>query len=262
LSKIITATILFILGIISFVQSCKKKNPSQKLSKGAMMRHWMIYFPLHKIFIRSRTEMSIVVPFCIGMLTGIMTSSLGGGTSVLIAPILTYLIGRSGAVVTGTALLAGFGINGVVAILHSLDHNPPDFMLVLILCISGTIGSYLGTAISYKLPKIYLKIAGSFVIMFIAIKFFLEIFPTPHLSSKKEEITFAIKPQNFLENSNKTQSPIIEKISEYAHDHTFEYSIALIAITLTSALIFNIIFHLISQKWRYIQEKKRKNLEE
>ena len=84
---IIYVVVLGSLGIAFIIQNIKALTRKNTHHKAVMMRHWMIYFPWHRIFMRSRTEMSILVPIGVGMMTGLLTSTLGGGNSLFMMPI-------------------------------------------------------------------------------------------------------------------------------------------------------------------------------
>ena len=254
LSKILTASVLLILGTQSLAE-----KPLHKTPKGAMMRHWMIYFPWHKIFIRSRTEMSVLIPFCVGLGTGVMTSSLGGGNSLFIAPILTYLIGRTSAAVTGTALLAGFGINTVVAILHAVNNSPADFILVMFLFLSGTAGSQLGTMVSYKIRRSYLSVAGSLVIFFISFKFFVDLYKNNwkivNIVPQKNATIF--DSPEYLHYMQDLFTPWIVEASCYAQSHPFEYVVFLITSIVATVYLSNTILCFVVENWQVMIKKRR-----
>jgi uncharacterized membrane protein YfcA len=173
---IIYVVVLGGLGTSFIVQNIKALTRKNTHTKAVMMRHWMIYFPWHRIFMRSRTEMSILVPIGVGMMTGVLTSTLGGGNSLFMMPIVAYLIGRTSPVVSGTTLLAGFAITAVVALVHGFKSEPCDIVLVALLLIGSTIGSQIGVRTGYAVPRPYLGLLGGFVILLIGAKFTYDLF--------------------------------------------------------------------------------------
>lgn len=168
LVNVIVLTSLATLFLIQNIFSLFKKPNSDK---NVTMRYWMIYFPWHRIFIRSRTEISILIPILVGFVTGLLTSTLGGGNSLFMMPILSYLIGRVTPVVQGTTFFAGFVITTLVTLIHCLTHSPFDLLLVLFLLIGGTFGSRMGILLSYLLPRQYLGLIGAAVIYSISARF-------------------------------------------------------------------------------------------
>lgn len=173
--------ILLIFGIIMLVQSFKgwKRSDSAKHLKSVSMRRWMIYLPFHKIFVRSRTEMSILIPIFVGFLAGILVSSLGGGNNLFMAPIITYLIGRISPVVNGTTALVGCVITAVIALVYSQSNYCCDMFFVLLLFAGAAFGSWIGVKLTYRLPRYYLYAMGSLVVFLMASR---QIFKLVHHS--------------------------------------------------------------------------------
>lgn len=167
----VNVIVLTSLATLLFVQNLRSLLRPANVDKSITMRHWMIYFPWHKIFIRSRTEISILIPILIGFGTGLLTSTLGGGNSLFMMPIISYLIGRVTPVVKGTTLFAGFIITTVATVIHCYNHSPFDLLLVFFLLIGGTFGSRMGVLLSYFLPRQYLGLLGAGVIYLISAKF-------------------------------------------------------------------------------------------
>ncbi len=244
--KIIVFLVLVICSIVTFVQS---QLPTQKrVEKGAMMRRWMIYFPWHKIFLRSRVEMSILVPVGVGFFTGMVTTSLGGGNSLLIAPILTYLLARTSPVVSGTSLLAGFGINVVATFIASLGHSPVDFILLPILVISSVIGSVIGARLAYKFRSKILRVIGALLLMAIATKMYFELQLVNWQTTANGE-TYAHKfPSVIKKITAMPDQHWMLPIAQYAHDSPMEYTI----ITLVSVTIFATVIQFLMNRieWR------------
>lgn len=251
ISKIATVLVLTILSLFTLRQGLKNLNPViNKQEKGAMMRHWMIYFPFHKIFTRSRTEMSILIPLGVGFFTGIMTSSLGGGTAFLITPILTYLIGRTTRVVAGTSLLAACGINICITILHGINYVPADFVLLTILLIGGTIGSLIGVRLSYYIPKAYSGLIGGIVLLMISIKFIYDL----HLSGWQRSHQYGHFDTNFVNIlANLQVSPErswMIPIIKIAYNHPVAYTVVGICCVIFLVTIVQMTLYKIHLKWR------------
>jgi uncharacterized membrane protein YfcA len=167
---IVYAVVLVVLGVTVLVQSIKAwhDESGKKYAYGVMMRRWMLYLPFHKIFVRSRTEMSVIIPIFVGFVTGILVSSLGGGENLLMAPVITYLIGRVSSVVNGTTALAGCAITGMVAIIYACSNYCCDIEFVMILFMGATIGSWLGVTLSYNMRRCYVNMLASAAIFLMA----------------------------------------------------------------------------------------------
>lgn len=230
--KITVFIVLIISSIITLIQS--KNTTADKPEKGAMMRRWMIYFPWHKIFLRSRVEMSILVPIGVGFFTGTVTTSLGGGNSLLIAPILVYLLGRGSPVVSGTSLLAGFGINIVVTFVASVGRAPVDFVLLAILSVSGVFGSIIGVKLAYKFNQKTLRTIAALVLMAVAIKMYFELKMVNWQNTSKGQHFYTKFPEVLEKIKNSPDEAWLLPVAKYAHDFPMEYTI----LTLISVSVF------------------------
>jgi uncharacterized membrane protein YfcA len=111
----------------------------------------------------------------LGGISGFLTAILGGGTTLIMVPALTYIIARSSLVVSGTTLLAGFLITVFVCFLHSHE-APYDPEILLGLLLGSVMGSRLGVHFSYRINIRYLNILRSFIFLFVFIKFVGEKF--------------------------------------------------------------------------------------
>jgi uncharacterized membrane protein YfcA len=240
--RITIAILISFLGILMLVQNIQalKKIPvSQPRESGASMRHWMIYFPFHRIFIRSRVEMSVLVPAGVGLLTGFLTSTLGGATNVFIAPILTYLIGRVSSSVMGTALLAGMGIKFLIIVISSFQGMCADFVLTSLLIIGGAIGIFIGTRISYRVRRPYLGILGSGVIFIICIKMWSSLYlsdwrSVPDLSIKAHDLNDVIQSVQVSR-----YDYWVKSILQFAQENRFEYTVMVLILFIILSLLLN-----------------------
>ncbi|MDR1476277.1 MAG: sulfite exporter TauE/SafE family protein [Holosporales bacterium] len=218
----IYATVLVILGITMLVQSIKawREGMGRKYADGVMMRRWMLYLPLHKIFVRSRTEMSVTIPIFVGFVAGVLVSYLGGGENLLMAPVITYLIGRVSSVVNGTTALAGCVIASLVAMIYACSNYCCDIEFVMILFAGATLGSWLGVKLSYNVRRCYVTSLASITIFLMASR---QIFKLINNS-----LTPILAPQIPARNSF---------FADIAHDTPMLYTITCIFLVTITALI-------------------------
>lgn len=165
-------TILMLLGGMMIVQNILAALRPKPKNKHVTMREWMIYIPWHRIFVRSRVEISVIIPVSVGFLIGMLTTTLGGGGNLFIVPILSYLIGRSSAVVTGTSLLAAASISMVVILIQTTNSALGDVVLVGLLLIGSFVGSQIALAVRPWLPRLWPAILGGITVALIGFRFF------------------------------------------------------------------------------------------
>ncbi|MDR1609491.1 MAG: sulfite exporter TauE/SafE family protein [Holosporales bacterium] len=145
-------TVLVIVGIVMLSQSISEwRNGSEKQHrKGVLMRRWMLYLPFHRIFARSRSEMSILIPIFVGFLAGVLVAALGGGSNLFMVPIITYLIGRISPVVNGTTSVVSSAITVVITLIYSRSGYCCDIIYVLLLFAGAAFGSMIGVKLTYN----------------------------------------------------------------------------------------------------------------
>jgi uncharacterized membrane protein YfcA len=246
---IVYAVVLSVLGFAMLMQNIKSLTKTKSNQKAVMMRHWMIYIPFHRIFTRSRTEMSVLVPLGVGVMTGMLTSTLGGGNSLFMMPIVGYLIGRTSPVVAGTTLLAGFAITAAVTLVHGLKSEPFDIFLVLILLFGSTIGSQIGVRSSYSLPRPYLGLLGGIVILLISSKFIYDLFkPDVRINTMTEIVTPA---DPLINDVSSIVNPWTEAFLHFFQKAPFLYVLSgILGVILISMLIENLLHRVTGFKRR------------
>lgn len=173
--------ILLIFGFVMLFQSFKewRHGKSRKYKQSVSMKRWMLYLPFHKVFVRSRAEMSVLIPIFVGFFAGLLVSSLGGGNNLFMAPIITYLIGRISPVANGTTALAGSVITTIIALVYSTNGFCCDMFFVLLLFAGASFGSWVGVRLTYKVHRYYIYAVGAVVVFLMASR---QIFKLAHNS--------------------------------------------------------------------------------
>ncbi|MDR0640768.1 MAG: sulfite exporter TauE/SafE family protein [Holosporales bacterium] len=219
----IYSVVLIVLGTTLCVQSIKewRKGDGRKYSSGIIMRRWMLYLPFHRIFARSRTEMSVLIPIFVGFLAGVLVSALGGGDNLLMAPIITYLIGRISPVVNGTAALVGCVVTGIVSLIYACGGYCCDLAFVMILFTGTAIGSWFGVRLTYSMRRCYVNTLASVVIFLMAGR---QIFKLMHASLPRTTVAFHSIHQSFL--------------AGIAHANPIMYTWTCIVVVTIMALVF------------------------
>ncbi|MDR2666884.1 MAG: sulfite exporter TauE/SafE family protein [Holosporales bacterium] len=164
--------ILTILGTVMLFQSMKehKAKGFKKHTKNVLMKRWMLHLPFHKIFVRSRAEMSILIPILIGFLAGLVSAAIGGGVNLLMAPAIIYLIGRVSPVVYGTTAIVGCAITTVIVIIYSANNYCCNIFFVVLLFTGSACGSIFGIRLSYALHRCYTYFISAIVVFLMAIR--------------------------------------------------------------------------------------------
>lgn len=239
--NIIYLVILTIVGITMFIVHMRMLRVPKKKKATVTMKRWMIHLPAHRVFLRSRVEVSLLIPLGIGIVTGLLTTLLGGAVSMIIMPAVSYLIGRSSPVIAGTSRLASFAIAIVVALIQSWHFAVADWVLVSLLLIGSTIGSYWGRRFSAHVPQAYLGIGGAIAILILATQFLYSLFipsqviaPTLKLNLSALEYLKSLVP--FAQGSQKS-------MLELAISHPLYYTwMSIIGVTTLSFIFYKIFY--------------------
>lgn len=214
-----------ILGLLSFVYLFVNARflmiPRKKRST-ITMKEWMIYLPFHRVFTRSRVEMSILLPLLIGISTGLLTTILGGGISMIVMPVVAYLIDRDSNVIAGTARLASFSITVVVALIQGWHHAVADWTLVLILFTGGWIGGFWGRKFTNFVPQSYLGIAGGVALFMLSIQFFYCLYHSGHTIAPSLKVNLSTVQS--LENTLSTATGWNTSLLEFALNAPVQYT--------------------------------------
>ena len=82
-------------------------------------RGWFHGLPFRIKFRRSKLYISIIPPFFISFLIGILASILGVGGGFILVPAMIYILGMSTQVVIGTSLMQVLFVSIVSTIMHA-----------------------------------------------------------------------------------------------------------------------------------------------
>ncbi|CAO5676751.1 MAG: hypothetical protein NEHIOOID_00690 [Holosporales bacterium] len=209
--RAISGVVLIILSLAMFYQTIKSFLSDHGNTRSVTMKRWMIYIPFHRVFARSRTEISILVPLSVGYLTGILTISLGGGVNVMMMPFLTYLIGRVSPCIAGTNFFVSFIITLTITAIHSLGTAPVDMILVVIMTITCSIGSKFGAKVVHYFPGQIVNLVGASIVLFLGGKTLSDVISLKH---KKQKIILDNGVRHYLNDLTQSSDQCMGKFSK------------------------------------------------
>ncbi|CAO5675249.1 MAG: hypothetical protein HEEMFOPI_00201 [Holosporales bacterium] len=236
--RIVCSFVLICLSLIMFYQTIKNLLSDTQKDRSVTMKKWMIYIPFHRVFLRSRTEISVLVPLIVGFITGILTISLGGGVNVMMMPILTYLIGRVSPCVAGTSFFVAFIICFSITLLHGIGTAPVDLYLVVFLSLSTSIGSKIGVWASRYCSKSVIGLLGAVIVLFLGIKTLLDVIKQ---QTRRPKIVLNNGVSHYIKELTETMPNDIgwlaKKILLFAHSDIASYSAFCVFISILIAFI-------------------------
>ncbi len=109
---------------------------------------------------------TIVIILLVGLVSGLVSGTMGVGGGVVLIPAMIYILGMSQKTAQGTSLaLMAFPVF-VVAAYNYWKEGYVDFKVVLLMLVTFVLGSYFGSKLAIQLPEKVLKqIFGGFLLM-------------------------------------------------------------------------------------------------
>lgn len=107
--------------------------------------------PLQTEFSRSGVRQSILLPFLLCLVVGIMTAFMGVGGGFMLVPAMVYLLRMPAHVAVGTSLFQVLFTCMGATIMQSASNHSVDVVLALVIAAGSTIGAQLGARLSRRL---------------------------------------------------------------------------------------------------------------
>ena len=151
---LIAVTYILMLGLVGggmMVDSVRKLRSGAVAAKahrpgrfGGLLKKlpWQVDFP------RSRVRHSVLVPFFLCMLVGILAAIMGVGGGFIMVPMMVYLLRMPAHVAVGTSLFQILFTCSGVTIMQSVRNQTVDVMLALLVALGSTVGAQVGARVS------------------------------------------------------------------------------------------------------------------
>ncbi|WP_142849163.1 sulfite exporter TauE/SafE family protein [Telmatospirillum sp. J64-1] len=175
---------LGIIGGLMLIESVQRLRKDRKLGAGGARRKlhqhtWIHGLPLKMRFRRSKLYISAILPFCIGLLVGILTAIMGVGGGFVMVPAMIYLLGMPTSVVVGTSLFQIIFVTANTTFLQATVNQTVDVVLALLLLIGGVVGAQFGARAGMRLRGEQLRILLALIVLGVCINLFFELILTP-----------------------------------------------------------------------------------
>ncbi|SUZ54425.1 uncharacterized protein METZ01_LOCUS7279 [marine metagenome] len=174
---------LTIIGLLMLYESLDSMGLLGHKKRSRFYHHsWVMGLPLKVRFRRSGLYISLIPPYLVGFVVGILSAIMGVGGGFIMIPAMIYILRMPTSVVVGTSLYQIIFITSIVTILHATTNQTVDFVLALILLVGGAIGAQLGVRLSNKLKGPALRVALSILVLSVGIVMGLELILEPDQS--------------------------------------------------------------------------------
>ena len=126
-------------------------TPRERPAKASVFTTFLTRLPFQAEFARSGVRHSILLPFALCSVVGIMTAFMGVGGGFMMVPVMVYLLRMLAHVAVGTSLFQVLFTCMGATIMQSASNHSVDLVLALVIAAGSTIGAQLGARLSKHL---------------------------------------------------------------------------------------------------------------
>jgi len=183
--SLITITYIIVLGAVGgsmFVASLKnlRRGPMtmkshKRVSRGERLQR----LPLQIYFERSNVRHSLIVPFLLCLVVGVLASIMGVGGAFMMVPMMVYLLGMPAHVAVGTSLFQILFTCAGVTYMQATANHTVDLVLALLLAAGSTIGAQIGARLTRFLRGDQLLIILAIMALAVAGKMVIDTLVAP-----------------------------------------------------------------------------------
>ena len=182
LVKLCYVVFLGIIGSLMFVESInalRRAGKSPALKRRRKERTLAQTLPFKMRFRTSGLYISVIPPFLVGVLVGILSAIMGVGGGFIMVPAMIYLLGMPTKVVVGTSLFQIIFVTAFTTLLHATTNYTVDIVLAVLLLVGGVIGAQIGTQLGSRLKAEQLRVLLSFIVLAVCGKLAFDLLLEP-----------------------------------------------------------------------------------
>ena len=182
---LITFTYIIVLGCVGgtmFVASLKnlRRGPmAAKAHRHAAGGTWLERLPWQVDFQRSGVRHSLLAPFFLCVVVGILASIMGVGGGFMMVPMMVYLLRMPAHVAVGTDLFQILFTCAGVTYMQATTNHTVDLVLALLLALGSTIGAQLGARMTRFMRGDQLLIILASLALIVVVKMVIGILVEP-----------------------------------------------------------------------------------
>lgn len=182
---LITLTYIVVLGSVGagmFVGSLRnlRRGPMKvKVHRKTRGGDFLARLPFQVTYERSGVRHSILVPFALCALVGMLASIMGVGGGFMMVPMMVYLLRMPAHVAVGTDLFQILFTCAGVTFMQSTTNHTVDLVLALALAAGSTIGAQIGARLTRLLRGDQLLIILASLALLVTVKMTVGVLATP-----------------------------------------------------------------------------------
>ena len=135
--------------------------------------------PLQMHFTQSNLRTSVIFPFSIALLVGVLAALLGVGGGFIMVPAMIYVIGMPTIVAVGTDLFQIVLTTANVTFQQAVTNKTVDLLLAMVLLIGSTVGAQFGARVGRLLRGEQIRILLATIVLLFAVKFVFDLLLSP-----------------------------------------------------------------------------------
>ncbi len=182
---VITVTYIVVLGISGiymFLDGLQRLRGGSVVSKSQSTSNVpgiLRRLPFQMNFPCSGVRHSVLLPFSLCTLVGILTAIMGVGGGFLVVPLMTGLLGVPVRVAVGTSLFQILFTSADTTLMQAIENHTVDLVMALLLAVGSTVGAQIGARVSRFLRGEQLLILLAVLALAITTKMTLGVFMPP-----------------------------------------------------------------------------------
>ncbi len=182
---VIVVTYIVVLGsigtfmFIESLQSLRRGSMVAKHRPEGRKRSILSKLPMHMEFPRSGVQHSVLVPFLLCALVGILAAIMGVGGGFIMVPMMVYLLRMPMHVAVGTDLFQILFTCAGVTFMQAMSNHTVDIVLAILLMVGSTIGAQIGARVGKRLRGDQLKILLASIVILVMVKMAIGLVVTP-----------------------------------------------------------------------------------
>lgn len=151
---VITLTYIAMLGLVGgyIVHDSIHKMRSGQISipgrKPAHTQNWLARLPLQIDFPHSQVRHSLLLPFLLCLLVGLLTAIMGVAGGFMLVPMMVYLLRMPAHVAIGTSLFQALFTCAGATFMQAVSNQTVDLVLALLIAVGSTVAAQVGARVS------------------------------------------------------------------------------------------------------------------
>jgi len=242
--------VLAMIGTLMFLEGVKEIDRARKkiiLKKKLHSHYWIHGLPFRMRFKKSQVYESALAPIVLGLIVGFIASIMGVGGAFLLVPAMIYIIGMPTKLVPGTSLFVTIFITAIVVILHAINYQSIDLVLVITLIFGSILGVQFGLKMGEYLESSELKTLLAILLLLVGIAIAYDTFFRDHNT---------VLNNNHLNLVEKNQ--IYETIINLSINHSVTYGLFCIILAVGFGVLASVIRRSVSNYRKKLLLKKAK----